>query len=263
MMKIWIPMAALAGLTGFVLTQGLPGEPATAQGAQSTASTVTQPVAVTSAGPVVAELFTSQGCSSCPPADAVAARLARDPAILVISRPVTYWDRLGWKDSLGREANTRLQRQYGDTAFGGANIYTPQLVIDGRTQGVGSQEVNIRKLIARAATARKASGVAVRVTPTAGGGRNVSLDGTTEADAEVILVALSKSETVSIGRGENGGRKVSYTNVVINETAIGRWKGGRQAMMVRSNQLSTPGADRHALIVRQGAGGPVIGSAVI
>ncbi|MFN4021217.1 MAG: DUF1223 domain-containing protein, partial [Erythrobacter sp.] len=71
-------------------------------------------VAQSAAGPVVAELFTSQGCSSCPPADAVAARLARDPGVLVISRPVTYWDRLGWKDSLGRKENTRLQRQYGD-----------------------------------------------------------------------------------------------------------------------------------------------------
>lgn len=263
MMKIWLPMAALAGLTGFVLTQELPSEPATAQGAQATASTATQPMAVTAAGPVVAELFTSQGCSSCPPADAVAARLARDPAILVISRPVTYWDRLGWKDSLGREANTRLQRQYGDTAFGGANIYTPQLVVDGRTQGVGSQEVNVRKLIARAATARNTSGVAVRVTPTSDGGRSVILDGKAGQGADVILVALSARETVSIGAGENGGRSVSYTNVVIDETALGRWKGGRQAIMVRASQLATPGADRHALIVRKGAGGPVIGSAVI
>lgn len=263
MMKIWIPMAALAGLTGFVLTQGLPSKPATAQGAQSTASTATQPVAVTSAGPVVAELFTSQGCSSCPPADAVAARLAGDPAVLVISRPVTYWDRLGWKDSLGREENTRLQRQYGDTAFGGANIYTPQLVIDGRMQGVGSQETKARQLIARAGAVRKASGVAVRVSHTANGGRNVVLDGKAGQGADVILVALSARETVSIGAGENGGRSVSYTNVVIDETPLGRWKGGRQAIMVRANQLAVPGADRHALIVRKGAGGPVIGSAVI
>ncbi len=187
----------------------------------------------------------------------------RDPAILVISRPVTYWDRLGWKDRLGREANTRLQRQYGDTAFAGANIYTPQLVVDGRTQGVGSQEARARKLIADAGAVRERSGVTVRIVRATDGGRSVILGGKAGAGAEVILVALSSRETVSIGRGENGGRKVSYTNVVIDETPLGRWFGGSQTMALRAQQLATPGADRYALIVRQGQGGAVIGSAVI
>ncbi len=266
MSRTFVAVLALAVLAVFALAQGLPGLSATA----SPESPAGKPVAAAApsldpgaAGPVVAELFTSQGCSSCPPADAVAARLARDPAILVISRPVTYWDRLGWKDSLGREANTWLQRQYGDAAFGGANIFTPQLVVDGRTQGVGSQETKARLLIARAGAVRKASGVAVRVLRTADGGRSVVLDGKAGEGADVILIALSARETVSIGRGENGGRQVSYTNVVIDEASVGRWKGGRQAITLSAAQLSTPGADRHALIVRQGAGGPVIGSAVI
>ncbi len=260
---MWIPVLALAGLAGLGLVHGLPGVAAPAQAVAEPGGKALRPRPVAAAGPVVAELFTSQGCSSCPPADAVAARLARDPGILVISRPVTYWDRLGWKDSLGRESNTRLQRQYGDTAFGGANIYTPQLVIDGRTQGVGSQEAKARQLIARAGTVRKASGVAVRVSRTADGGRSVELQGKAGQGADVILVALSANETVRIGRGENGGRTVSYTNVVIDETVLGRWKGGKQTITLRATQLAAPGADRHALIVRQGAGGPVIGSAVI
>lgn len=219
--------------------------------------------ALSAAGPVVAELFTSQGCSSCPPADAVAARLARDPAILVISRPVTYWDRLGWKDSLGREENTRLQRQYGDTAFAGANIYTPQLVIDGTAQGVGSQEAKARQQIARASAVRSRSGITVRVTGMIDGRRSVVLQGKPGAGAEVVLVALSSHETVTIGRGENGGRQLSYTNVVIDERSLGRWTSGTRSITLPAGQLATPGADRHAVIVRRGAGGPIIGSALI
>lgn len=220
-------------------------------------------LALAQSGPVVAELFTSQGCSSCPPADAVAARLAKDPAILVISRPVTYWDRLGWKDSLGRAENTRLQRQYGDTAFAGANIYTPQLVIDGTAQGIGSQEANARRQIARAADNRARSGITVRVTGMIDGGRSVVLQGKPGTSADVVLIALSSRETVRIGRGENGGRQLSYTNVVIDERSLGRWTSGPRSIALPAEQLANPGADRHAVIARQGPGGAIIGSALI
>lgn len=259
--RLIIAAAALA-LGGIAIASVLPEQPAP----RSRTASLGAPDAVVApgaAGPVVAELFTSQGCSSCPPADAVAARLARDPAILVISRPVTYWDRLGWKDSLGREENTRLQRQYGDTAFAGANIYTPQLVIDGTAQGIGSQEAGARKLIARASATRRSNGVTVRVIRSADGGRSLVLDGKPGQRAELLLIALSSRETVKIGRGENSGRSVSYTNVVLDETSLGRWAGGRQAIALGAAQLKTPGADRHAVIVRRGAGGAIIGSALI
>lgn len=255
-------MAALT-LGGIAVASVFPATPSAAPAPGVVpVSAASAPVTLGASGPVVAELFTSQGCSSCPPADAVAARLARDPAILVISRPVTYWDQLGWKDSLGREENTRLQRQYGDKAFAGANIYTPQLVIDGTAQGVGSQEARARTLIATAAEQRRRKGVSVRVSGT-GAGRTVMLDGPSGQKAEVLLVALSSRETVQIGRGENGGRQVSYTNVVVDETPLGAWTGGKQSLSVTAQQLRTTGADRHALIVRKGPGGAIIGSAVI
>jgi len=263
MKLLWITAAAvLTTLASAALhppSQGL----ALGNSAPSPARLAPAKLAVPQSGPVVAELFTSQGCSSCPPADAVAARLARDPAILVISRPVTYWDRLGWKDSLGREENTRLQRQYGDRAFAGANIYTPQLVIDGSAQGVGSQEAHARKQIARAGAIRRRSGVTVRVARTADGGRRIVLQGRPGTGAEVMLIALSSRETVKIGRGENGGRSVSYTNVVLDETPLGRWSEGRRAIVLSPDQLDTRGADRHALVIRRGAGGAIIGSALI
>lgn len=258
MQKILITLLAAAAIVGVAFTIDMSGGSASA----NPRATAAKP-GLAASGPVVAELFTSQGCSSCPPADAVAAKLARDPAILVISRPVTYWDRLGWKDSLGREANTRLQRQYGDTAFGGANIYTPQLVVDGTQQGVGSNEAKVRGLIGRAHAARSGNGLSLRATRTADGGRSVVLTGRADEKAELVLVALSASETVKIGRGENGGRSVSYTNVVIDETPVGRWTGGRQVIALRPALLRTPGADRYAVILRRGPGGAVIGSAML
>lgn len=272
MKTLWIAAIATVALGGFAVASVLPEAPVLASASGQAAapkrlvagpSAPSSAIALAPSGPVVAELFTSQGCSSCPPADAVAARLARDPAILVISRPVTYWDRLGWKDSLGREGNTRLQRQYGDTAFGGANIYTPQLVVDGRSQNIGSQEAGVRSLLAHAASHRQRTGVRVQVTGSAGQARTVRLDGPAGQKAEVMLVALSSRETVKIGRGENGGRTISYTNVVLDEARIGTWAGGSQALTVTAAQLDRPGADRHALIVRNGPGGAIIGSAVI
>ena len=101
--------------------------------------------------PVLVELFTSQGCSSCPPADRFASTLARDSDLVVIARPVTYWDRLGWKDTLAREANTDLQRDYSRRGLAGRNgVYTPQMVVDGVLGAVGSRERDVRQQIALA-----------------------------------------------------------------------------------------------------------------
>lgn len=259
MLKFWIPVLAVTGLAGFAIFDG---RVASADSAPLARADSPAAPTLSAAGPVVAELFTSQGCSSCPPADAVATRLARDPAVLVISRPVTYWDRLGWKDSLGREDNTRLQRQYGDRAFAGANIYTPQLVVDGRVQAVGSQEAKVRSLLATAAAARGKAGLSVRIAADRTG-KQVVLDGPKGQQAELVLVALASGRTVDIGAGENGGRKVHYTNVVLAERALGRWSGGALSVTLAPDMLRQAGADRYAVLVRMGPGGPVIGSAVI
>jgi hypothetical protein len=263
MKTIIIAATAALALGGIALGSVAGSSHAPKAGAQAAAPAAVPAVRLAASGPVVAELFTSQGCSSCPPADAVAARLARDPAILVISRPVTYWDRLGWKDSLGREENTQLQRAYGDIAFGGANIFTPQLVVDGRAQAVGSQETRVRSLLAQASAARQKTALSVKLVTGEDGTRTVSLDGPGGQKAELLLVALAKGRTVDIGRGENGGRQVHYTNVVLAERSLGRWNGGAHSVAITPAMLRVSGADRHAVLVRQGPGGPVIGSAVI
>ncbi len=97
--------------------------------------------------PVAVELFTSQGCSSCPPADVLMSKLAREPNIVVLTRPVTYWDKLGWKDTLAREENTSLQRSYAARGGEGSGVYTPQAMVQGRMAAVGSNEGQLRRLI--------------------------------------------------------------------------------------------------------------------
>lgn len=201
-------------------------------------------------GPVLVELFTSQGCSSCPPADALLAKLAKEPGIVAISRPVTYWDRLGWKDTLARNENTALQRAYAAKGVQGAGIYTPQAVVQGGAAVVGSREADLRGLAAAAPSP-------ARIVIAAGRAR---IDGTTDAPASVTLIALRSSVDVAIGRGENGGRRMRYTNVVIDERPIGKWQGGAASFAIPDSALGTAGADRHALVVQQTMAGKVLGA---
>lgn len=211
--------------------------------------------------PVLVELFTSQGCSSCPPADALVARIKHESGMVIISRPVTYWDRLGWKDTLAREENTQLQRLYAHRGLSGQNgIYTPQMVANGRIGFVGSSEKDLRKAVLQA-RGQSTAAIVTRALPK--GDWLVGLGGTAPKGAELMLVAVSNHVTVAIGRGENGGRDIGYTNVLRAETRIARWAGGRKSVNVPAARLKTPGADRYALILREANGGPVLASAWI
>lgn len=237
-------LALIAGCAVFAM--GLAGPPLASQ--QRVASALP-------AEPVLIELFTSQGCSSCPPADRLAARLAQEPGLVVISRPVTYWDRLGWKDTLAREDNTRLQRAYAGRGLAGQNgVYTPQVAVDGRFGTVGSDEPDIRRFAA-AARSRHTAAIVANPVPA---GYAVGLGGTTETPAELVLIAVSRAERVSIGRGENGGTAVVYTNVLRAEKRVDEWNGGAKSLTVSDALLSTPGANRHALVLRIPNGGAVL-----
>lgn len=212
------------------------------------------------ARPVLLELFTSQGCSSCPPADRLAEKLAREDGLVVISRPVTYWDRLGWKDTLAREDNTRLQRAYAMRGLAGENgVYTPQVVIDGHRGTVGSNEASIRRMIAR-----EASGpAAISARRLGDGGLAVGLAGEAPARAELMLIALKRHVNVRIVAGENGNRAIGYTNVVVGERAIAEWNGGEQSVRVTPAQLAAPGADAYALVLRGKGAGPVLAARLV
>ncbi len=222
---------------------------------QTTESDARVPMQAAANGPVAVELFTSQGCSSCPPADALFEKLAREPGVVAITRPVALWDRLGWRDTLALPANTRLQQAYAARGGPGDDVYTPQAVVQGGKAVVGSDERALRLLIARAAAQ---SAPKVSVTATAAGGRTIAIEGATSRAATVTLLALRSAVPVQIGSGENGGRKIHYANVVVGEKVLGNWSGGAGKLNISADALRVPGADRAALIVRQGSAGPIV-----
>ena len=219
-------------------------------------------VAATPAGaaqPVLVELFTSQGCSSCPPADALAKRLAAEEGVVVVSRPVTYWDRLGWKDTLAREGNTRLQRAYALRGLAGKNgVYTPQIVVGGERGTVGSNEAVVRQYIGH----ERRAPAAIGLRKLADGSLALGLAGMGE-NAELVLLALRSHVTVRIGAGENGNRAIGYTNVVVDERIVGDWSGGKAGFHVAADRLTVPQADRYALVLREKDAGPVLAARLI
>jgi len=207
------------------------------------------PAAATAAGPpVLVELFTSQGCSSCPPADALLAKLDTEGGVVTLSRPVTYWDRLGWKDTLARPANDLLQRSYAARGLPDGGVYTPEAVVQGSTAAVGSDERKLRRLIAAARTAHP-------MTLTQAGDRvtaSRALPGT-----ELRFVAVAKRRAVRIGRGENSGQAIGYTNVVLNEAATACAPSGACSAAIPVAIAGQPGADRWAAILQDKGGGRV------
>lgn len=211
--------------------------------------------------PVLVELFTSQGCSSCPPADRFAARLARERGVIVLSRPVTYWDRLGWKDTLAREENTVLQRLYARRGLAGRNgVYTPQIVVDGQFGLVGSHQAATRLAISRA---HRRHAAVIQSRRNTDGSVRVGLGGDAGEGAELMLLAVDASETVGIGRGENAGSTIAYTNVVLDESKLADWSGGSKGVTIPRSRLDNPEADKHVLVLREPRGGRVLAAHAI
>lgn len=171
--------------------------------------------------PVVVELFTSQGCSSCPPADAYLGELARRSDVLALSWHVDYWDYIGWKDPFAQSAFTARQRDYG-RVLAQRYIYTPQMVIDGRLQGIGSEKSTINGLISQAARQREASS---RPTLTLDGDTLRIEGGKVETVAVVWLALFEPEHRTAIRRGENAGRNLGNYNVVREMRVLGHYKG--------------------------------------
>jgi hypothetical protein len=210
------------------------------------------PVAAVAADrPVVVELFTSQGCSSCPPANAYLNELARDRSdVLALAFHVTYWDRLGWKDPFSMEAATERQARYGHK-FGDGS-YTPEIVIDGASSHVGSRRDEVGPAIdAAKRQGRTATSVSVAK---AGGQLTIDVaDGS--GNGKVLLVGFDRDHETAIRRGENGGRTLRESNVVRSLREVGDWQG--KALHI-SEKL--PDGEDVAVIV-QAADGRIVGAA--
>ena len=219
----------------------------------STATLVpTTAQAADAAHPAVIELFQSQGCSSCPPANANVMALSGRPDVLTLSFQVTYWDELGWKDTFDSPQYTARQWDYAH-ALHHPNVFTPQVVINGRADVVGVRGGEIEAALARAD--RGASGPTVAFAA----GR-VSIAGPAPGrPADVWLVRYDPNIVqVAIGRGENGGRTLPHKNVVHSLTRIGQWSGAARSFELPPAQA--PGW-KSAILVQAGPGGPILAAA--
>jgi hypothetical protein len=202
----------------------------------------------------VIELFTSQGCSSCPAADRLLAELQADPSFIPLSLPIDYWDYLGWKDTLALPGHTARQRAYSHVR-GDREIYTPQVVVNGIAQAVGSDRTGIEDAVAQSRNYPSSLSVPLKVT-VADERVSVALparDRPETAGAEVWLCAVSASVPVKIARGENRGRTITYTNVVRRWVKLGNWKGKSENFTVPIDAIKFDGVDAVAVILQSGS----------
>jgi len=200
----------------------------------------------------VIELFTSQGCSSCPPADKLLAQFAADPSLIAISLPIDYWDYLGWKDTLADPRNSALQRAYSHVR-GDREVYTPQVVVNGSVHALGSDKDAIEAAIA--ASRKNAMTLALPVTMALADGRflvSVPGGGEGRAVAEVWACGLIKAATVAIGRGENRGKTITYHNVARHWVKLGTWSGKAETFSLPVREFDEDGIDAAAVMVQSG-----------
>jgi hypothetical protein len=203
----------------------------------------------------VVELFTSQGCSSCPPADKVIGELAKDPSVIALSMPIDYWDYLGWKDTLADARFSARQKAY-SLMRGDRDVYTPQVVVNGSAHVVGSDRAGIEQAIG---ITRKTEGVmslpvSMKLT---GDQITVSVAASSKGPAathgEIWICSISKAVPISIARGENSGRDLTYYNVVRNVLKVGDWNGSAGSWTVPLENISREGIDAAAVFVQDGS----------
>jgi hypothetical protein len=210
------------------------------------------------------ELFTSQGCSSCPAADKLLGELAADPSLVAISVPIDYWDYLGWKDTLADPADSARQRAYAHVR-GDRQVYTPQMVVNGATHVVGSDHNAIERAIVQ--TEHNPAIMSIPVLLSLGGhSLDVKITGAKEHfGGEVWLCPLAKSVPVAIGRGENRGRTITYHNVVRHWLKLGDFSGSDLSWSVPVPELVADESDEAVVLVQQGTRekpGPILGAAL-
>jgi len=200
----------------------------------------------------VIELFTSQGCSSCPPADKLIAEYSQDPSVIALSLAVDYWDYLGWKDTLALNGHSIRQRAYA-RARGDRQVYTPQVVIDGAVHALGSDKAAIERAIRQIREQRSPLTLPVKMTQS-GDTLTVSVPGSNgeNLQAEIWLCPITKSVHVSIERGENTGHTFTYTNVVRRWIKLGDWSGKAQTFQVPVKDFQNGKIDSAAVVVQSG-----------
>jgi hypothetical protein len=210
----------------------------------------------------VLELFTSQGCSSCPDADALLDEMGKRPDVVTLAYHVDYWDYIGWQDTFGAKENSKRQRDYA-AAWGSSRIFTPQLVVNGEYGVVGNKRDKVD-----AALATTAMPLQVKLSEAPDDTLDVAIGGHVRdglGEAVVWLVTYRDRAEVEIDRGENQGRKVAYTHIVTGRQVLGMWDPQQGAKLkLPLGEVLTGTADGAAILVQQdkdGLPGPILGAA--
>lgn len=213
----------------------------------------------------VIELFTSQGCNSCPPADELFAKFAAQDDIVALAYHVTYWDYLGWQDKLASTDNTERQYAY-MRAFGSRSVYTPQAVINGRTHVNGAKREEVTGALDNLAKTGQGMNVEVKVTEN---GDTYTIDvgeakGANNA-AHVVVVHYQPPQVVDLQKGENKGRSVTYWNAVTDLHTAGMWHGKAQRFELPKSEVEKKGGCAVLLqaVGKDGLPGPILGAAVV
>jgi hypothetical protein len=219
--------------------------------------------AAVSGSPVVVELFTSQGCSSCPPADAFLGELVGREDVIGLSLNVDYWDYIGWRDTLGSPAHSKRQRDYARKR-GDNRVYTPQMVINGHRHAVGSDRDTVLRILAEEAQRTERSIVPLTIADrgaelavTVGAASNDIL----RKESTILLLTLLPVVTVPIEKGENAGRQVSYHNVVRRIFPAGMWQGDPAFIKLPKDSLLSDTRECCVGLLQIAGSGHIIGAA--
>lgn len=239
----------------YCLMAALPAGQAVAQTMGAGGSAGSKPKAVL-------ELFTSQSCSSCPPADALFKSYAERKDLVALTFNVDYWDYLGWKDTLAAPKNGERQRAY-SKARGDGMVYTPQIVINGGAHVKGSDRQAIDKAIEKSAREFGDAQIPVRMREEKGqlvieAGEDRS---GAASNATIWLAIVQKHGEVTIRQGENSGKKLAYSNVVREMTSVGMWNGRSATIRLDRQSIMRPDTEACAVLIQKGQGGPIIGAA--
>ena len=206
-------------------------------------------------GPAVVELYTSQGCSSCPPADALLGVLSQMPNVLALAFHVDYWDSIGWRDHFALPIARERQRRYVET-LGLSSAFTPQIVVDGRSSFVGSDKPRIL-----AAMADPLITIPILI-DVARGELIVTVPERPDQERyDVNLIAYLPEAATNVGRGENSGRTLREFNIVRQFRTLGVWNGQQSEFRAAVNSFPAD-ATRVAVLLQRNQQGPIVGSAM-
>jgi hypothetical protein len=211
----------------------------------------------------VLELFTSQGCDTCPPADQVLASYAKRPDIIAITLPVDIWDYLGWKDTLASDKNSERQKFYAKARGDGA-IYTPQIIVNGMIGVPGSDPKAIDEAILVSDAALETSHVPIRfwhernsIVIEAGD----APPGLENKEATVWFAVVQKRANVPVERGDNKGKTLTYTNIVREMLPVGTWNGKAMNLQLARTAIMRPETEACIVLLQEGKAGPILGAA--